>query len=97
MYESPINQILGEMRMEMEGECMKVVQQCGFDVNKEELTKALAYDRKQYEKGFVDAIDELRQRFVAEYNEMMDLDMEENMNWAIRLNIIAEEMKRCAK
>lgn len=39
-------------------------------------------------------IDELRQRFVAEYNEMLDLDMEENINWAIRLDIIAEQMKK---
>ncbi len=55
MYESPIKQILGEMHMEMEGECMKVVQQYGFDVDKEELTKALAYDRNQYEKGYAEA------------------------------------------
>ncbi len=54
MWESPINQILGEMRVEMEGECLKAVQQCGFVVDKEELAKALMYDRQQYEKGYAD-------------------------------------------
>lgn len=54
MWESPINMILGEMRTEMVGECLKTVQQCGFVVDKEELTKALMYDRQQYEKGYTD-------------------------------------------
>ena len=54
MWESPINMILGEMRTEMVGECLKTVQQCGFVVDKEELAKALMYDRQQYEKGYED-------------------------------------------
>lgn len=53
-YESPITQIMGEMQMQMENDCMKVVQQCGFDVNKEELARALIYDREQYNKGYDD-------------------------------------------
>lgn len=59
MYESPINQILGEMQITYENECMKAVQSYGFDVNKEELTKALMYDREQYEKGYAEANEEL--------------------------------------
>lgn len=54
MYESPVNQILGEMQTTYENECIKYVQSVGFDVDKEELTKALAYDRNQYEKGYTD-------------------------------------------
>lgn len=54
MYESPIKQILGEMKITYENECMKAVQSVGFDVNKEELIKALMYDRNQYEKGCSD-------------------------------------------
>ena len=79
MYESPINEILGEMQITYENECMKVVQSVGFDVNKEELTKALQYDRNQYEKGHKDGyefgIDEFAEKlctnvdsFVAEVN-----------------------------
>ena len=55
-YKSPITQICDEMRMYHEGECLKAVQRVGFDVNKEELAKALAYDRGQYEKGYEDGL-----------------------------------------
>lgn len=41
MYESPINQILGEIQITYENECIKAVQSCGFDVNKEELKKSI--------------------------------------------------------
>lgn len=54
MYESPINQILGELQMHLEGETLKAVQNVGIDVDKEELIKALQYDRGQYEKGYKD-------------------------------------------
>ena len=54
MYESPINMICGEMQMRLEGETLKAVQNVGIDVNKEELIKALQYDRNQYEKGHKD-------------------------------------------
>jgi hypothetical protein len=53
-YESPITQIIGQLETQMEDDCIKVVQQCGFDVNKEELARALVYDREQYDKGYAD-------------------------------------------
>ena len=56
MYESPITQILGEMRTEYENGCIRAVQSYGFNVNKEELAKALAYDREQYKKGYEDGL-----------------------------------------
>ena len=55
-YESPIKQIVSEMNMEYENGVLKAVQQYGFHVNKEELTKALLYDRGQYEKGYADGL-----------------------------------------
>jgi flagellar biosynthesis/type III secretory pathway protein FliH len=73
MYESPITQILGEMQTQYENDCMKVVQQCGFDVNKEELIKALQYDRNQYSKGYDDgynkAIDDFTKEICKKYTE----------------------------
>lgn len=35
---------------------MKAVHDVGFDVDKHELMKALAYDREQYKKGYADAM-----------------------------------------
>lgn len=54
MYESPIESIKTEIQIQFEDDCIKAIQSCGFNVNKEELAKALIYDRKQYEKGYSD-------------------------------------------
>lgn len=54
-YESPIRMIVGEMETKMEADTMSVIQRYGIDVDKEELIKALNYDRGQYEKGYQDA------------------------------------------
>lgn len=53
-YESPINIIYGQMQLQMENEVCSAVQKVGINVNKDELIKALAYDRCQYEKGYAD-------------------------------------------
>ena len=55
-WESPIDvyTITNEMATALDDEIVTVVQRFGFDVNKEELTKALQYDRGQYEKGYAD-------------------------------------------
>ena len=54
-YQSPIDVIMGDLQMKMDGECLKAVQSYGFNVNKDELAKALKFDRDQYHKGFNDA------------------------------------------
>lgn len=54
-YESPIRMIVGEMETKMEADTMSVIQRYGIDVDKEELIKALNYDRGQYDKGYRDA------------------------------------------
>ncbi len=53
-YESPINIISRQMEIQMEGEIMKAVQRVGIDVDKDELLRALRYDRGQYQKGYMD-------------------------------------------
>lgn len=62
MYESPIEIIQTQMQMQMDGEILKAVQGVGIDVNKEELLKALAYDREQYSKGYKDGVKDLAER-----------------------------------
>ena len=52
-YESPIEVAIGQMRTKFEDNVVKVVQERGIDVDKDELTKALQYDRGQYEKGYI--------------------------------------------
>lgn len=53
-YDSPITLIVSQMQTKMEADTMSVIQHYGIDVNKEELIKALNYDREQYAKGYQD-------------------------------------------
>lgn len=60
MYKSPIEiiqeQMTMQMNMEMENGILKAVQRYNIDVDKEELLKALKYDREQYDKGYQDGL-----------------------------------------
>lgn len=54
MYESPIEFITNEINTKVENGIMSAVFNAGINVNKEELIKALQYDRDMYHKGYVD-------------------------------------------
>ena len=53
-YESPIKLITDRIRFEQEDAIFTAVQRCGVEVDKDELIKALQYDRDQYQKGYND-------------------------------------------
>lgn len=55
MYESPIDIIYSDMQMKLENKVFKAVLNVGINVDKDELIKALSYERQQYEKGYADA------------------------------------------
>lgn len=84
MYKSPIDVIHGEMQMQLEGEIFRVVQNVGVCVDKEELLKALAYDRNQYEKGYAEAEAEL-DLLISEFLVPMEIDKvcEELCGWDV--------------
>lgn len=65
-YESPIRMFQDEMTTRMENDVCKVVCSYGIDVDKDELAKALNYDRQQYEKGFKDGIKKFAEMVVIE-------------------------------
>lgn len=52
MYKSPIEIIYGQMQTNMENNIYEAVQKYGVNVDKEELIRALQYDREQYEAGY---------------------------------------------
>ena len=52
MYESPIKIITGKIQTQIDDEIYRAVQNVGINVDREELLKALEYDRGQYEKGW---------------------------------------------
>ena len=57
-YESPItmytDRIVKDIVEKQDGYLLEEVRRVGFDINKEELKKALAYDRDQYMRGYFD-------------------------------------------
>ncbi len=95
MYESPINIIeiqdsfVSEIKEKTEEMVFTEIRRIGVDVDKEELLKALQYDREQYEKGYSDgyvkAIDEFAERLKSRGFVKFVIDQ------------IAEEMKRRIK
>ena len=54
MWKSPIEISYDEILSKFEDGVFREVQNVGIKVDKEELIKALRYDRGQYEKGFID-------------------------------------------
>ena len=66
MYEPPIQiiskTILDDMATKQEEAVYRAIMQQEIHVDKEELVKALQYDRGQYEKGYADGIKEFAER-----------------------------------
>ena len=64
MYKPPIEIVMKEvfqkMNEDFENAVFKAVQKVGINVDKEELLKALIYDRGQYDKGYEDAMNEVK-------------------------------------
>ena len=51
-YKSPVELFVGKAQVEIENHVVSVVQKMGVNVDKDELLRALRYDREQYEKGY---------------------------------------------
>lgn len=55
-FENTVNDIVKKVNEQQEDYVMECVRKVGVDVNKEELVRALNYDRRQYEKGYEDGM-----------------------------------------
>ena len=53
-YLSPIELVMGQMNTSLEGAICTAIQNVGVIVDRDELVKALRYDRNQYQKGYKD-------------------------------------------
>ena len=58
-YKSPIELIAGQIETETENEIVRAIQRMGINIDKNELLRALAYDRNQYAKGYHDRDSEI--------------------------------------
>ena len=80
-YESPVHLIMSQMNTAFEGEVMKAVQKFCVDVDKEELMKALQYDRGQYGKGYKDGHDEVLKAVWDVLHEGVSTDTIADQDW----------------
>ena len=81
MYEAPIKLIYSgpvykEIIDAQEMQIFQAVQSAVVDVDKEELIKALSYDRDQYEKGFADGI-AYKPPVLSKYDQIHQMDIDE--------------------
>lgn len=69
MYRSPIEILMADIQHQIEQqkdeEIYKAVVSVGINVDKEELIRALAYDRHQYMKGHIDGVAEATPRWIS--------------------------------
>lgn len=71
-WESPITKVYGDIhneiiRQDEENYICAIEQAIGYRVDKDELIKALQYDREQYDKGYKDGS---RETFIAELEKI---------------------------
>lgn len=96
MYESPITlikkQIGPDIEIDIEKQVYKVIYEYGIDVDKEELLKALEYDRFQYDKGYEDCLKNLKNRITNEINST-SLPLEMSFSRSEIVNLIENIFK----
>ena len=73
-WESPITKIYGDIhneivRQDEENYMYTITQAVGYKIDKEELLKALRYDREQYNKGYKDGV---RETFIEELKKIKE-------------------------
>lgn len=70
MYESPINQMFRDIETQIikrdEQTIFKAIQNLDISVDRDELIKALNYDRDQYSKGYKDGANDILDKIRAE-------------------------------
>lgn len=83
MYESPIELIEKDLRTQVENDVYKAVLDVGVVVDKDELVRALQYDRGQYEKGYADGYADAQAEIIKYINELKTRVYELHENWKI--------------
>jgi hypothetical protein len=80
MYESPINAFYNEMITKVnesfDNGVLEAVTKVGITVDRDELIKALSYDRGQYEKGFSDGLEEGKPKWISVKDRLPEPEQE---------------------
>lgn len=85
MWESPITQVSTQLEQKMHEEENKLVievsQIIGYDINKEELIKALNYSQEQFAKGYVKGYETGYAKAISDFAEKMKQSIDEGGDW----------------
>jgi hypothetical protein len=69
MYESPVNLLFQDIERQIvqqqEQTILEAIRKCGVVIDKDELIKAINYDRNQYSKGYKDGVDDVLDKLLA--------------------------------
>ena len=75
-YESPVEvytqKVIQDMQEQQENCVMNAILKTGVNVDKDELIKALNYDRQQYQKGYKDGRNDLVRAFADEIERTVE-------------------------
>lgn len=92
MYKSPIelitSNIMTEIRKSQDNQIYQAVLNAGVNVDKDELIKALQYDRQQYEKGYKYGFEDGVKRLAELLNEKAKPHYFDNCNFAVPVDVI---------
>ena len=104
-WESPITKIYGDIhneiiRQDEENYICAIEQAIGYRVDKDELIKALQYDREQYDKGykdgsketFVGELEKIKSEIQGEANRIKDADWLKAYGMEIAIEYIEEHI-----
>lgn len=89
-YESPITsltQISTELNEGIDKQIYTAIQHVGIDINKEELIKAINYDRNQYETGYKNGYKKAKEDLKTALADVSLTDMQRNVISAILENL----------
>ena len=60
---------------QQEEQTLQAIQKVGIKVDKDELVKALAYDRRQYEKGYADGVMAFAEGLIAQAKSLDNIQL----------------------
>jgi len=99
MYKSPIevtsymtDTVVKQARTEMDDAIYTAILNTDIIVDKDELIKAMQYDRGQYQKGYADGIKEFADRFRGLFSEYSGYDTLHIYEILDRIDAVEEEM-----
>lgn len=93
-YESPIQVYIGQMHTEQDDTIYRMIRDYGVDVDKEELIKALQYDRGQYDVGYRKGYEQGVRDYAARVKKYYSSLTGKTMTAAVKyvLTVIEQEM-----